>query len=122
MPAYLPVCGLQRHTNHVVGISEHCGHALTYKVPSSESNVIIYCSLLRPATPEDDNVRACMSGGKHPVHNGTLKDRSTIDKSKPASIHTDGISSDPSPPPVFNPETFPYGQTGRWPANQRTDC
>jgi hypothetical protein len=49
---------------HVVGISEHCGHALTCKVLSSESDVIIYCSLLRPATPDDDNVRACMSGGR----------------------------------------------------------
>jgi hypothetical protein len=26
---------------HVVGISEHCGHALTYKFRSSESDVII---------------------------------------------------------------------------------
>jgi hypothetical protein len=47
-----------------------------------------------------------MSGGDSPIHNGTLKDRSTasIYKSKPASTHTDGISSDPPPPPVFNPE------------------
>jgi hypothetical protein len=48
---------------HVVGVSEHCGHVLIYKVLSSESNVIIYRSLLRPETPDDDNVHACMSGG-----------------------------------------------------------
>jgi hypothetical protein len=59
---------------HVVGISEHCGHALTYKVLSSESDVIIYRSLLRPTTPDDANVRACMSGGESPTHVGPLKD------------------------------------------------
>jgi hypothetical protein len=36
---------------HVVGISEHCGHAL-------KSDVIIYHSLLRPATPDGANVHA----------------------------------------------------------------
>jgi hypothetical protein len=64
---------------HIVGISEHCGHALTYKVLSSESDVIIYCSLLRPATPDDANMRACMSGGESPTHVGPLKDRSSMD-------------------------------------------
>jgi hypothetical protein len=34
---------------HVVGISEHFGHALTYKILSSESDIIIYRSLLRLA-------------------------------------------------------------------------
>jgi hypothetical protein len=43
---------------HVVGISEHCGNALTYKVLSSKSDVIIYRSLLHPATPDDDSVHA----------------------------------------------------------------
>jgi hypothetical protein len=57
---------------HVVGISEHCGHALTYKVLSSESNAIIYRSLLRPATPDAAEVRACMSGGESPTHVGPL--------------------------------------------------
>jgi hypothetical protein len=61
---------------HVVGISEHCGHALTYKILSSESDVIIYRSLLRPATSDDGNVRACMSGGETHTHipTGPLKD------------------------------------------------
>jgi hypothetical protein len=60
---------------HIVGISEHCGHALTYKIFSSESDVIIYRSLLRPATLDDANVRACMSGGEIPTHVGPLEDR-----------------------------------------------
>jgi hypothetical protein len=68
---------------HVVGISEHCGHALTYKVLSSESDV------LRPATPDIANVRACMSGEESPTHVGPLQDRSSMDKSKLASTPTD---------------------------------
>jgi hypothetical protein len=89
---------------HVVGISEHCGHALTYKDLSSEDDVIIYRSLLRPATPYDDNVRACMSGGESPIHNGPLKDRSSMDESKLVSTHTDDTNADAHPPPVFNSE------------------
>jgi hypothetical protein len=88
---------------HVVGISEHCGDALTYKVLSSESDVIIYRSLLRPATPDDANVRACTSGGECPTHVGPLKNRSSMDKSKLASNPTDDTNPEPLPPPIFNP-------------------
>jgi hypothetical protein len=80
------------------------GHALTYKVFSSDPDFIIYCSLLCPATPDDDNVRACMSGGDSPIHNGPLTDRSNMDESKLASTHTDGTNADAPPPPDFNPE------------------
>jgi hypothetical protein len=85
-------------------IDIQCGHALTYKVLSSESDVIIYCSLLRPAIPDDDIVRACMSGGESPTHVGPLKDGSSIDKTKLASTPTDEINAEPQPTPVFNPE------------------
>jgi hypothetical protein len=89
---------------HVVGISEHCGHALTYKVLSSESDVIIYRSLLHRETPNDANVRACISGGESPLHVGPVKDRSFMDQSKDASTHTDETNAEPPPPPIFNPE------------------
>jgi hypothetical protein len=89
--------------DHVVGISEHCGHALTYKVLSSESDVIIYHSLLQPATPDDENVRACMSGGESPTH-GPLKEKSSMSKSKLARTPTDDTNAEPPPPPAFNPE------------------
>jgi hypothetical protein len=92
---------------HVVGISEHYGHELTYKVGSSQSDVIIYCSLLHPATPDDDNVHACMSEWESPTHNGTLKDTSNMDKSKLTSIpSTPNLELDvvTPPPPIFNPE------------------
>jgi hypothetical protein len=89
---------------HVVGVSEHCGHALTYKILSSESDVIIYRSLLRPATPDDGNVRACMSGGETPIPNVPLKDRSSMEKCKLTSTSIDEVNADPPPPPVFNLE------------------
>jgi hypothetical protein len=89
---------------HVVGISEHCGHALTYKVLSADSEVIVYRSLLRPATPDDGNERASVSGGENPIPNGPLKDRSTQDQSKPACTPMAEPHAEPPPPPVFNPE------------------
>jgi hypothetical protein len=90
---------------HVVGISEHCGHALTYKVLSSESDFIIYRSLLRPETPDNANVRACISGGESPTQFGPLKDRSSKDhKSTLASTPTDEINAESPLSPIFNPE------------------
>jgi hypothetical protein len=89
---------------HVVGISEHCGHALTYKILSSESDVFIYHSLLRPAATDDNNVHACMSGEESSIPTGPIKDRSTMDESKPASTPTDKAEADIPPPPIFNPE------------------
>jgi hypothetical protein len=80
------------------------GHALTYKVLSSESDVIIYRSLLRPMTNDDNNVRACMSGGESSIPTGPIKDRSNMDESKPASTLTEKAEADISHPPIFNPE------------------
>jgi hypothetical protein len=37
---------------------------------------------LTECAPDDDNLRACMSGGEIPINNGILKDKSTIDRSK----------------------------------------
>jgi hypothetical protein len=78
---------------HIVGISEHCAHALTYKVLSSESDVIIYHSLLRPETPNDANVRAGMSGRESPLNVGPLKDGFPMDQSKLSSTPTDEINA-----------------------------
>jgi hypothetical protein len=89
---------------NIVGISEHCGHALTYKVLSSDSDIIIYRSLLRPATNDDNNVRDCMSGGESSIPTGPIKDRSHMDESKPASTLTEKAEADIPPPPIFNPE------------------
>jgi hypothetical protein len=50
---------------HVVGISKHCGHALTYKVLNAKTLKVVHRSLLRPAKPDDLNVRAESLGGEN---------------------------------------------------------
>jgi hypothetical protein len=40
---------------HIVGISEHCGHALTWKILASDTNIIIFSSLVRPFLSDDAN-------------------------------------------------------------------
>jgi hypothetical protein len=59
---------------------------------------------LRPATPDDANVRACMSGGESPTHVGPLTDRSSMDKSTLASTPSDEVNAESPPSPIFNPE------------------
>jgi hypothetical protein len=43
---------------HVVGISKHCGHALTYKVLNASTLKVVHRSLLGPAKPDYPNLRA----------------------------------------------------------------
>ena len=48
---------------HIFGISEHCGHALTWKILTVDSNTtIIFRSLVRPFSSEDPNLRAEILG------------------------------------------------------------
>ena len=56
---------------HIVGISEHCGHALTWKILTVDSNSIIFRSLVRPFSSEDPNLRAEMLGGEKSDQNPT---------------------------------------------------
>ena len=61
---------------HVVGISEHCGHALTYKVLSTKTLKVLHRSLLRPAVTDDSNIRAESLGGEiqDVIHSGHPSD------------------------------------------------
>jgi hypothetical protein len=49
---------------HVVGISEHCGHAMTWMVLTTDTKRILYRSLLRPISSSDCNLRADLSTGE----------------------------------------------------------
>jgi hypothetical protein len=49
---------------HIVGISEHCGHALTYKVLTADTDKVINRSVLRPADSNDCNLRAELISGE----------------------------------------------------------
>ena len=91
---------------HIVGISEHCGHALTWKILTDDTQKVIYRSLVRPYSADDPNFRAVMSGGEE---DGVIGD--PIIKSKTLSsdlTNHDITTQDPpppsQPPPVFNPE------------------
>jgi hypothetical protein len=90
---------------YIVGISEHCGNALMYKVLTADTGHVIYCSLLCPVSPDDVNIRASMFSGEpitqNEVVNEVVKSRHDFPPSdtgeyKPATTR--------SPSPVFNPQ------------------
>jgi hypothetical protein len=60
---------------HIVSISEHCGHSLTYKLLTSDAGHVIYRSILRPVTPADDDLRASLFVGEPDTHNEIVKSR-----------------------------------------------
>jgi Reverse transcriptase (RNA-dependent DNA polymerase) len=94
---------------HIVGISEHCGHAMTWKLLTEDTQVVIHRSLVRPFSLDDPNIRADMFGGEEDAIN-----KDPIIKSCPNSI--DGPTTNQVIPsidhpndtneskPVFNPE------------------
>lgn len=49
---------------YVVGISEHCGHALTWKILTCDTNRVINRSIVRPFDPSNANIRADSLGGE----------------------------------------------------------
>jgi hypothetical protein len=49
---------------HIVGVSEHCGHALTWKILTSDTNHILNRSVVRPYDPNNPNFRADLIGGE----------------------------------------------------------
>ena len=89
---------------HIVGISEHVGHALTWIVLTEDTQKLLHRSIVRPFTHDDPNFRAEMSGGE--TANTTIKLSSDLDE----PIHSTFILDQeiepepPPPPPIFNPE------------------
>jgi hypothetical protein len=49
---------------NIVGISEHCGHALTYKVLNPKILKVVYQSSFHPVVSDDINVRAELLDGE----------------------------------------------------------
>jgi hypothetical protein len=87
---------------NIVGISEHCGHALTYKVLTADTGHVIYRYLLRPVTTGNANLRASMFVGEKDTHNKILKSRD--DFSNINNMDEYKLSDTPIPSPVFNPQ------------------
>ena len=100
---------------HIVGISDHCGHALTWQILTSDTNCIIFRSLVRPYHDNDPNLRADLLGGEtfHNVTNPIIKSRHDNDiiiESNPISTSNGETNGEqepqlsPPPPPIINPE------------------
>jgi hypothetical protein len=78
------------------------------RVLTSDSEVIIYRSLLHSTTSDDNNFYACMSGGESSINNGILNDRAIINlcklagTSNNAGMSSNGTKVDPIPSLIFN--------------------
>ena len=58
---------------HFVGISEHVGNVMTFKIITSDTNKVIYSSVVRSAESFDRNHRSEMGRKEH--HQIDLPDR-----------------------------------------------
>jgi hypothetical protein len=85
-----------------LGISEHCGHALTYKVLTDDTGHVIYRFLLLPVTTGDANLRASMFVWEPDTHNEILKPRDDFSNIKNMDEYK--LTDTPLPSPVFNPQ------------------
>ena len=82
---------------HIVGISEHCGHALTWKILTEDTNKVIFRSSVRACSTDDPNFRAVMSDGEE---SGVIAD--PIIKSRD-NLSSPDITNPVADEPVFNP-------------------
>ena len=90
---------------YIVGISEHCGPSLTWKILTADTQKVIFRSRVRPCSGADPNVRADLFGGEEdpiPTSDPIIKSRhiSANGETKQATTPHD---SNPTTP-VFNPE------------------
>jgi len=74
---------------NIVGISEHCGHALTWKILTEDTMKVIYRSQVRPCSKEDPNFRASIFTDDQDITNPIIKMRSssTPDDSTKEVLH-----------------------------------
>jgi hypothetical protein len=83
---------------HIVGISEHVGPMMTWKVFDPDTRKVLYRSQIRPYTTEDSNLRAGLIDGEE---EDPLKPVSEIIKSR-STKHGESIS-DQANTPIFSP-------------------
>ena len=92
---------------HIVGISEHVGHAMTWKILTLPTRKIIYRSQVRPFDSHDRNIRADIDDGETPAHEH-VKTRKDIIINTDTDIERDkdktSEEDQESDPPTFNPE------------------
>jgi hypothetical protein len=97
----------------IVGISDHCGHALTYKVLNTSTQKGFHHSLIRPADKSDPNLYVESLGGEseavttpviHSRHDAML-----LDPKQPST--QDSVESTLTP--IINPKEL-VGRTFLW--------
>ena len=90
----------------IVGISEHVGNALTWKILTEDTHKVIYRSRVRPADPDDPNLRAAMIGGED--SDSTPTNTSKFVKSRHDNPEGGTVTGNANHPdtsaPVFDPE------------------
>jgi hypothetical protein len=85
---------------YIVGISVHCGHALTWQILSSDNNRHINRSLVRPFDPSHPNLRTdllCGGLNKDSVIKSRYDHAKTSDVSNTTSTHELDDSVNPIP-------------------------
>ena len=96
----------------IVGISEHVGPALTWKVLTNDTHKVIYRSLLRPCTETDPNLRAESLGGEEepPPQNflhtrfDNLQGDGETNRPSTQTDSSDADNPDDPPSPIVDPE------------------
>ena len=89
---------------YIVGISEHVGPMMTWKVLTTDTLRVLYRSQLRPFDSHDINLRAGSSDGEvAPTTQKFIKSRSDIDKTV-ADVGVDHDRSERTNTLIFNPQ------------------
>jgi hypothetical protein len=89
---------------HIVGISDHCGHALTYKVFNSSTQKVIHCSLICPADMSDPNLRVELLGGESEAAVTLLIHSGHDDMLQHSKQPSTQDYAETTVPPILNPE------------------
>jgi hypothetical protein len=92
-------------TGYIVGISEHCGPALTWKILTSDTHKIIYRSQVRSCSDADPNICADMFGGEDdtPISDPIIKSRQVATSTENGEA-SNAVGASETTTPVFNPE------------------
>ena len=77
---------------HIVGISEHVGKALTWKVLTDDTRKIIFRSVIRPCTASDPDLRVDPSGGE--ISNAVIKSASNYDHGESETIDVETVNDE----------------------------
>jgi len=76
---------------HIVGISEHVGHALTWKILDAETHKVIHRSLCRPAQPDALNLRIDQHGGEQSPQHPFIKSKTFDDSAFGETIQDNSL-------------------------------